>query len=144
MATKEALGMSLEISQEYIEKLTKDLLTESLIETLDAKNRIVESIVSEVLSVKVDKDGRPSTYNGDSHRTYLKYLCEKMIRDELNSVAEEVMTERRTEIRGEIKKAIVKKANMDKFVDAFINTALNGLNCTWKTNVNFTFTKESD
>lgn len=144
MATKEALGMSLEISQEYIENLTKELLTQSLIETLDAKNTIVQSIVTEVLSTKVDVDGRPSTYRFDENRTYLKYLCEKMIRDEVVSVAEEVLEKNRAALRESIRKEISKKATMDKMTDCFINSVLDSMNNRYSTNVEFSFKPITD
>jgi len=144
MATKEALGMSLEISQEYIENLTKELLTQSLIETLDAKNTIVQSIVKEVLSTKVDSQGRVSTYRGDEHRTYLKYLCEKMIREEVASVAEEMLEKNRAAIRESIRKEISKKATMDKMTDCFINSVLDGMGNRYRTNVKFSIEPISD
>lgn len=144
MASREALGMSLEISQEYIDNLTKDLLEQSLIETLDAKNTIVQNIVSNVLSVKVNEEGRVSSYDRDNKYTFLEYLVRKMIREEVLSVTEEVLKEKRTEIRDTIKKELNKKANIDKFFDAFMSTTMNNLDNRYRTYFDIRFEKEED
>lgn len=144
MATKEALGMSLEISQEYIDSLTKDLLEQSLIETLDAKNTIVQSIVSNVLSARVDENGRVSNYNSDNKYTFLEHLVRKMIREEALSVTEEVLKERRKEIRDTIKKEMNKKANIDKFFDAFMSTTMDNLDSRYRTYFDIRFEKKED
>lgn len=144
MATKEALGMSLEISQEYIDNLTRDLLEQSLIETLDAKNTIVQSIISEVLSVKVDESGRVSTYSRDNRYSFLEFLVRKMIKEEVLSVTEEVMKEKRAEIRTIIKKELSKKANIDKFYDAFFSTVMDNLSCSYRTYFDIKFEKGED
>lgn len=146
MATKEALGMSLEISQDYIDNLTKDLLTQSLIETLDAKNTIVEGIVSQILSVKVNDEGRISSYSGENRYTYLEWLVRKMIKDEIKSVATEVLEEKRNDIRSAIRKEVNKKATMNKFVDAFLSTVTENLESKYRTeiDINFDFKKDEE
>lgn len=144
MASKEALGMSLEISQDYIDNLTKDLLTQSLIETLDAKNTIVEGIVSNILSVEVDENGRISSYRGDNKYTFLEWLVRKMIREEVKSVAEEVLNEKREDIRKSIKKEMSRKATIDKFCDAFFGTVVDGLENRYKTKIDVTVEKEKE
>ena len=146
MATKEALGMSLEISQDYIDNLTKDLLTQSLIETLDAKNTIVEGIVSQILSVKVNDEGRVSSYDRENRYTYLEWLVRKMIKDEIKSVATEVLEEKRNDIRSAIRKEVEKKATMNKFVDAFLSTVTKNLESKYRTeiDINFDFKKDEE
>lgn len=144
MATKEALGMSLEISQDYIDNLTKDLLKQSLIETLDAKNTIVENIVSSVLSVEVNDEGRISSYSRENKYTYLEWLVRKMIKDEVKSVADEVLEEKRGDIREAIRREVNKKANMNKFVDAFFESLSDNLHDKYRTTIDIGFNFEKD
>ena len=144
MATKEALGMSLEISQDYIDNLTKDLLRQSLIETLDAKNSIVEGIVSQVLSVKVNEDGRVSNYDRENRYTFLEWLVRKMIKEEVRSVADEVFEEKRGDIREAIRREVSKKANLNKMVDAFFESFSDNLNNKYRTTIDVGFNFEKD
>lgn len=144
MATKEALGMSLEISQDYIDNLTKDLLTQSLIETLDAKNSIVEGIVSQILSVKVNDKGQIDSWSSENKYTFLEYLVRKMIRDEVKSVAEEVLNEKRDDIRKAIRREMSSKATIDKFCNAFFSSVVDGLEDRYKTTIDVTVEREKE
>lgn len=141
---KQALGMSLQISQEFIDNLAKDLVQESLIETLNGKDDIVRQIVSQILSVKVDREGKISSYSADNKFTYLQFLVNKMIKEEIISVAQEVLTERRAEIREHIKKEMSKKATIDKFYDAFFSNIVNNLDSTYDTKIEINIDKKRD
>ncbi len=142
MATKEALGMSLEISQDYIDNLTKDLLKQSLIETLDAKNTIVEGIVSQILSVKVNEHGQVDSWSSANKYTFLEYLVNKMVRDEVKSVAEEVLNEKRDDIRKAIRKEMTKQSTIDKFYGAFVDNVMTGLQDKYRTTIDVNFERK--
>lgn len=144
MSKKELLGMSLEISQDFIDNVAKDLLTESLIKTLDGSNKMVQQIISDILSVKVDKTGRVSSYSYDNKQTYLQYLVNDMIKNEVKEVAEEVLKERRAEIRKVIRDTMSKKATLDKFYDAFFSSVVENLNSTWATTINVNIDKKEN
>ena len=141
---KQALGMSLQISQEFIDNLAKDLVQESLIETLNGKDDIVRQIVSQILSVKVDREGKVSNYSAENKFTYLQFLVNNMIKEEIISVAQEVLTERRVEIREHIKKEMSKKATIDKFYDAFFSNIVNNLDSRYDTKIEINIDKKRD
>lgn len=144
MATKDALGMTLEISQDYIDNLAKNLVEESLIETLNGKDDIVKQIVSSILSVKVDENGRVSNYGSDNKYTYLQYLVNKMIKEEVIDVAKEVLNERRVEIRETIKKEMSKKATIDNFYQAFYGSIIDNLDSKYNTKIEINIDKKKD
>lgn len=146
MATneKQALGMSLQISQDFIDNLAKDLVQESLIETLNSKDEIVRQIVSQILSVRVNYEGRVSNYGSENKFTYLEYLVNKMIKEEVISVAQEVLTEKREQIRDTIKKEMSKKATIDKFYDAFFSNIIDNLSSKYDTKIEINIDKKKD
>lgn len=135
MATKDALGMTLEISQDFIDNLAKNLVTESLIETLNSKDDIVKQIVSSILSVKVNDDGKISSYSSDNKYTYLQYLVNNMIKEEVLNVANEVLNEKKEQIRESIKHEFSKKATLDKFYNAFFSSIVDNLSNAYRTTV---------
>ena len=141
---KQALGMSLQISQDFIDNLAKDLVQESLIETLNGKDEIVRQIISQILSVRVDRDGRVSNYGSENKFTYLEYLVNKMIKEEVISVAQEVLTEKREQIRDTIKKEMSKKATIDKFYDAFFDNIVDNLSSRYDTKIEINIDKKKD
>lgn len=139
---KQALGMSLQISQDFIDNLAKDLVEQSLIETLNSKDEIVRQIISSLLSVKVDKDGKVSNYSNDNKYTYIQYLVNKMIKEEVESVARECLEENREQIRNTIKKEMSKKATIDKFYDAFFDNIVGSLNDRYITTIDINIDKK--
>ena len=144
MATKDALGMSMTISEDFIHNLAKDLVTESLIKTLDDKNKIAEEIVRQVLGQKVSKrDGSPTNRDYDSC-TFLEYEIRKMLMDEILLVTKEVMEERRQEIRDVIRREMMKKATVDGFFNAFYDAVIGNLSSTWNTDITFNITKKKE
>lgn len=144
MATKEALGMSMTISEDFIQNLAKELVTESLIKTLDGKNRIAEEIVRQVVGQKVDKrTGTPTSSSYDAC-TFLEYEIRKLLTDEIVQVTKEVMEERRPEIRELIRSELRKKATVDRFFNAFYDAVIGNLDSTWRTNITFNIDKKGD
>ena len=144
MASKEALGMSMTISEDFINNLTRELVSASLIEALDNKHHIAEELVRAVLYQKVDKrDGSltTSTYNTT---TFIRYQFEQMMKEETIQVAKELLEEKRPEIRALIRKEMAKKVNQDKIFDAFYSAILDNLESQWHTTINFEFKKRGE
>lgn len=137
MATKEALGMSMTISEDFIQNLAKELVTESLIKTLDGKNRIAEEIVRQVLGQKVNRDDGTPTSSDYKACTFLEFQIRKMLREEIVLVTKEVMEEKRTEVREAIRRELMKKATVDRFFNAFYDTVIGNLENKWDTEINF-------
>lgn len=144
MATKEALGMSMTISEDFIQNLAKELVTESLIKTLDGKNRIAEEIVRQVLDQKVDRDNGAPTSSDYKACTFLEFQIRKMLREEIVLVTKEVMEEKRPEVRETIRRELMKKATVDRFFNAFYDTVIGNLDSTWRTNITFNIDKKGD
>lgn len=144
MATKEALGMSMTISEDFIQNLAKELVTESLIKTLDGKNRIAEEIVRQVLGQKVDRDNGAPTSSDYKACTFLEFQIRKMLREEIVLVTKEVMEEKRPEVRETIRRELMKKATVDRFFNAFYDTVIGNLDSTWRTNITFNIDKKGD
>ena len=144
MATKEALGMSMTISEDFIQNLAKELVSESLIKTLDGRDKIAEEIVRQVIGKKVDKRTGEPTNSDYCSCTFLEYQIRKLLSDEIVLVTKEVMEERRPEIRELIRSELRKKATLDKFFNAFYDVVIGNLDTTWRTNITFNIEKEGD
>ena len=59
MPEKQALGLTMQISQEYIDNLAAEMVRESLMKTLNGEDRFFRELVKEILNTKVDESGRP-------------------------------------------------------------------------------------
>ena len=139
---KQALGMSMQISQEFIDNLAREMVSESLMKTLGGSDRFVEELIRQVLMVKVNEDGKPSTYY--DAKPYLEYLVNKIIRDEVQETVAEIMNEKRPEIRAALRKELSKKKVMDSIYDKFIACMVDNVQSSWKTKINVEFSKDKD
>ena len=141
MPTKEALGMSMNISQEFVDNLAKDLISQSLAETLGGSERIAEAMIREFLSKRVDpRDGTPSTYS--SSIPMMNYFINTAIKEELKNVVKEFLDENRPKIRAALKKALTNQKTLDSYCAAFTDSVMTALEYNWKTHIDVSFTKE--
>jgi hypothetical protein len=60
------VGLDLNIDQDYLAEAVKQTVMMGISESLNGKNEIVSQIVKMVLSTKVDKNGKISSYSSDN------------------------------------------------------------------------------
>lgn len=136
------LGVDLKIDQNYIAKCVKEVVNASMIEALGAKNDIVGTIVKELLNTKVDKDtGKPSTSSWGTERL-LDFELRKQMTEVVKETVKQSIEEKKPILTEMIKKELNKKANMEKFVDSFINNTTKTLEHSWSTKINIDFEKK--
>ena len=74
MANESSLfGLDLKIDQEAITGVIKQMVNAGIVQALDEKNNIASSIVNQVLSMKVDDEGKVSSYSSYNKYTLLEY-----------------------------------------------------------------------
>lgn len=135
---KQALGMTMQINQEFIENIARDLVSESLLKTLGGGDKFVETLIREILNTKVDrKDGRVSTWRDAI--PYVNYLINKILREEITGTVAEIMDEKRPEIRKVIRKELMKADTVERFYKAFTDSVIGGIDQSWKCNIDVTF-----
>ncbi len=144
MPAKEALGMSMTISEEFVQNLAKELVTESLIKTLDGKETIVNEIVGQVLGMRVNRDDGSPTSSDYRSCSFLEYQIRKMLKEEIVLVTKEVMEEKRPEVRKVIKSELMKKATVDRFFNVFYDAVIGNLSNKWDTEITFNIDRKKE
>lgn len=135
---KQALGMTMQINQEFIENIARDLVSESLLKTLGGGDKFVETLIREILTTKVDrKDGRVSTWSDAI--PYVNYLINKILREEITGTVAQIMDEKRPEIRKVIRKELMKADTVDRFYKAFTDSVIAGMDESWRCDINVSF-----
>ena len=145
MANESSLfGLDLKIDQEAITGVIKQMVNAGIVQALDEKNNIASSIVNQVLSMKVDDEGKVSSYSSYNKCTLLEYYVKQMIKDEAVNVIKEVMEEKREDIRGMIKREMSKKATIDSFYKAFLSGVVDSIDSTYRTTINVSVNKKEE
>ena len=115
MSEKSVMGMTFQMNEEFINNLAKQMVTESIMETIGGGERFVSQIVAEILNTKVDpSNGRVSTYS--SAVPYIKYLMDRVIRDEVTGTIQDVLNEKRPEIRACIRRTLMEDKTVENCI----------------------------
>ena len=140
---KQALGMSMQISQDFIDNLARELVSESLMKTLGGSDLFVEQLIRELLGTKVDpRDGSPTTYRDGV--SWLKWATDNIIKEEVKKVILEIMEEKRPQIHDAIREELLKKSTTDAMCESFMDSITRNLDYAWMTKIDVKFEKRGD
>lgn len=141
MVEKNALGMTMQINEEFINNLAKQLVSESIMATIGGGDKFVSQIVADILKTKVNPDnGRVESYSDSV--PYIQYLINKVIREEVAGTIQEVLDEKRQEIRSCIKAELMKDKTVDALYQGFVDNMIEGIDNRYKTKINVFFEQE--
>lgn len=143
MVEKNALGMTMQINEEFINNLAKQMVSESIMATIGGGDKFVEHIVADILRTKVNPDsGRVESYSGSI--PYIQYLINKVIREEVEGTIQEVLDEKRSEIRECIRAELLKDKTIEAFYQGFIDTVIDSVGNRYFSKINVIFEKVVD
>ena len=138
MVEKNALGMTMQINEEFINNLAKQMVSESIMATIGGGNKFVQQITADILKTKVNPDnGRVESYSGSI--PYIQYLINKVIREEVSGTIQEVLDEKRSEIRECIRAELLKDKTIEAFYQGFVETVVGNIENRYHTKINVNF-----
>lgn len=143
MIEKNALGMTMQINEEFINNLAKQMVSESIMATIGGGDKFVQQIVADILKTKVNPDnGRVESYS--SSIPYIQYLINKVIREEVAGTIQEVLDEKRSEIRECIRAELLKDKTIEAFYNGFVDTAIKSIENRYYAKISVFFEKEKE
>jgi len=143
MVEKNALGMTMQINEDFINNLAKQMVSESIMATIGGGDKFVQQITADILRTKVNPDnGRVESYS--SSIPYIQYLINKVIREEVAGTIQDVLDEKRSEIRECIKAELMKDKTVEAFYQGFVDSVVGNINNRWSTNINISFVKQKE
>lgn len=135
------VGVNLNVDKDYLQEAVKQTVLMGISESLNGKNEIVSQIVKSVLDTKVDEKGKVSSYSSDNKYTLLEFYVNNMLTEVVKEEIKSMVEAKRVECAEIIRKELNKKANINKFVDSFIDSTSKALDSTWKTTININYEK---
>lgn len=141
---KNIFGLDLKVDQNYLAEAVKQTVMLGIAEALNGKNEIVSQIVNSVLSTKVDKDGKISSYSSDNRYTLLEYYVRNLLTDVTRDEIKKLVEEKRDELAAIIRKELSKKVTADTFVNNFISKVNDAIDATWCTRIDVVFDKRKE
>lgn len=138
------VGVNLNVDKDYLQEAVKQTVLMGISEALNGKNEIVSQIVNSVLSQKVDKTGKVSSYSSDNKYSLLEVFVNDMLTDLIKEEIKNMIESKKEEVSELIKKELNKKTNLNKFVDSFINSTAINMEKSWNTSINIDFMQKKD
>lgn len=138
------VGLDLNIDQNYLADAVKQTVIMGISESLNGKNEIVSQIVKMVLTTKVDKTGKISSYSSDNKYTLLDFYVQKMIKEVTAEEMQKIVDEHRDDITKAIRSELAKKVNYSKFVDAFIDNVSSAVSNSWCPKIEIKFDQRKE
>ena len=143
MIEKNAMGMTMQINEEFINNLAKQMVSESIMATIGGGDKFVSQITADILKTKVDPgSGRVTTYSDGI--PYINYLINNVIREEVKGTIQEVLNEKRAEIHECIRAELLKDKTIEAFYKGFVDTVIDSIESRYYTRISVAFEKAVD
>lgn len=114
--------VSMNVPNEVIQKIVQSEVSARVIAALVNHESLISNLIERTLHHKVDYQGRESSSSYDS-KTYITWVCEKLIKDSLETSVKDYVATCKDKIQAEIEKQL--KKNTEPFVQAFMGAILN-------------------
>ncbi|WP_298579403.1 hypothetical protein [uncultured Olegusella sp.] len=138
---KNIIGLNIDesIIKSAVVETTKAAILASM-----SDNGLAEQLVHEVLSIKVDKDGKiaTSSWGRESGITYLEYIVKKAIQDEAKSALKEALEENRPALKEAIKRELEKDSTRNEMINNFMSSMIETISYGYCTTVNVQFEEQ--
>ena len=138
---EQLLGLNLNVSQEFIAKTLKDAVSIALANALDQKDKCLQNIIENALSVKVNEHGEIARYSSDQKYSFVEYYVRNAIMEEAKEVLKEIVAERKNELHKMLKKQLSSAKFANTFMETFVGGMLGAFESTYRSNINISFEK---
>jgi len=130
-------GMTLQVDKCLVEPVIKAQIQAAIVRELGQTERLVEKVVAQALTVKVNSEGKHSKSSYRNEFTYLNWLTGDVIRRAAKEAIREYIEEVRDEIKVEVAKQIRKRSN--DFATALVSGLADALKASWRFDVKVGF-----
>lgn len=129
----EQKAISLEVSQAIVKEIVEAQISAEVIKALDSKEDLIRNLVSQVLALKVNSQGRVDNYSSYNEYTYMEYLVGNAIRNVAKKAVEEYIINSQDKIKVVLEKEM-KKATTP-LVQAFMGTVIDAAKSDYRFDV---------
>lgn len=126
---------SLQIPRDLIDPIIEAHVSAAVLSALADKQGLMQRVVAQTLSAKVDSQGRKSDYN--DAKPWIQWLTEECIREAVKKALQEAVAKNEEMVRDAIVKELQKKNSplVRQLVSGMTSAFTNPSNLNWRLNV---------
>ena len=126
------------VGADLIRPIVEAKVRAAVVEGLGKQEDLMQAVISAVISMKVDRDGKPGQgYSQD--QTLLHYLCTKAIRETAEAAVREWIVTQQTKPKAELTRQLDRQK--PQLAEAMVLGLGEALKNAWKFNVDVVFSK---
>lgn len=131
MAQQEMLNLS--INKEMLTPVIEQQVKLLMCEILGGQDAIVNKVINQVLTTKVDESGKPTTYSG---KPFYEYLLIEQVKQCVIELLKEEIASKTSTIKAQMKKYLKSDKGAGTICDALLKGWLDTIGSNyWKTNI---------
>lgn len=137
----EASAVQLQVSKEIVEKIVQAQIGVEVAKVLGDKQGLLEALIAQTLSLKVDSQGAVNRYSSYNTTTYLQYLVGNVIRGAAKSAVEKYVSANAEKIEKAV--ATEMKKSTAPMVKAFMDCITESAKSAYRLTINVESTKNN-
>ena len=142
MSDANIIGVDMHVDKDYLEEAVRQTVVAGISEALNGKNEIMSQLVHDVLTQKVNSDGKVPARYEKTTMTLLEWYTRRALTDETKNLLAEEVEKARPRIRKQIRAELQKQSTINALVDGFLTVVTNSLHSYYRCKINFDFAKE--
>lgn len=136
--------MSLNLSADMIKPIIEKTIQANVLSALNGWEGVVVDMVNTVLTAKVNKDGKISSYSGDNRYTWIEINLNRRIKELVENEVKKQIEESAEAIREAVRKQITSKAGSNAVAKAVVDGLIGSFENNWNSTINISFAKNED
>jgi hypothetical protein len=122
--------VSLNVSKEVIAPIVNQHIKNAVIEAMGGKDELISKVVNNILTQKVDANGKVGNYSSDNKYNWIDIVLTKEIQEQVKNELQSLIKESASKI----KKELINKLKTQAGASQVANALLAGLADTFKSN----------
>lgn len=131
--------VSLTMSKEIVTPIVETKIKEALLAALGGKEELIEKIVEQVFTQKVNSSGNVSNYPSDNKHSWLDVVVTNKIRDAVKEEVTKIIGENSKFIVEAVRRQLTTKAGQNAVAKALLAGLSGTLENAWKSNIKISF-----
>lgn len=131
-------GMTLNVDNDLVKPVIEAEIQAAVVRELGQMQDLFPQMVKAVITTKVDRDGKPSSYSGN--KTYLEWAFQKSMHIAIQRAITEWIDGNQDELQKELSKQIM--ASKSEFAQSVLSALVGAVANQWRFNVEVTLPKD--
>jgi hypothetical protein len=141
MASEKSLAnLNIEIDPDVVNAIVQRKVEEAIKESMVNKDDVLDRLVKQMLTLKVDGDGKPSEYRGSI--PYIEWAAHAAMRKAAKDGLDAAFAKKQAEITAKVQAQIEKSSN--KLAQALVSGLADSLKASWSSTVRIELRTDRD